>query len=376
VKRLLPIALGCAALLLAACRGEPEPEEPPGQPVTLSPVLAMDLVDRIEATGQLLAKEHAKIAAEVGGRITEVLIDEGARVEAGAEVMDIDPERRSLERDSARARVEEARENLREQEREHGRMRELYASKVASQTQLDQAETDLKLAKSRLLAAEAQLGVVERALRDATVTAPFSGLIARRTVSRGEFVAPGQELFELVSLDPIEVEFRVTEIDSGRVALGQTVGVRVSPFPDETFGATVTFVSPTIDTRTRTLRVKAQLENPEGRLRPGLFARVDLGISEREGVPMILEEAILQRADGAVVFRSDGDNRVERVVIETGVYHEGYVEVVRGLAPGDMIVSRGQARLVDGQLVAPRNPDGTLVGRPVPEVAEALESQR
>jgi membrane fusion protein (multidrug efflux system) len=160
------------------------------------------------------------------------------------------------------------------------------------------------------------------------------------------------------------------------VALGQTVDVRVAPFPDETFGASVTFVSPTIDTRTRTLRVKAQLENPEGRLRPGLFARVDLGISEREGVPMILEEAVLQRADGAVVFRANGKNRVERVVIETGMYHEGYVEVVKGLAPGDRIVSRGQARLFQGQQVVPRNPDGTLVGGPVAGMAEAPESQR
>ena len=223
MTRLLPIAVVCGALMLAACRGEPEPEEASGQPVTLNPVLAMDLVDRIEATGQLLAKERAQIAAEVGGRITEVLIDEGAWVEAGAGVLAIDPERRSLERDSARARMDEARESLREQEREYRRMRDLRASKVASQTRLDQAETDLKLGKSRLLAAEAQLGVVERALRDATVSAPFSGLIARRTVSRGEFVAPGQELFELVSLDPIEVEFHVTEVDSGRVALGQIV---------------------------------------------------------------------------------------------------------------------------------------------------------
>ncbi len=376
MTRLLAIAVVCGALMLAACRGEPEPEEASGQPVTLNPVLAMDLVDRIEATGQLLAKERAEIAAEVGGRITEVLIDEGAWVEAGAGVLAIDPERRSLERDSARARMDEARESLREQEREYRRMRDLRASKVASQTRLDQAETDLKLGKSRLLAAEAQLGVVERALRDATVSAPFSGLIARRTVSRGEFVAPGQELFELVSLDPIEVEFHVTEVDSGRVALGQIVGVRVAPFPDETFGASVTFVSPTIDTRTRTLRVKAQLDNPEGRLRPGLFARVDLGISAREGVPMILEEAILRRADGAVVFRANGENRVERLVIETGVYHDGYVEVVRGLVSGDMIVTRGQARLIEGQRVVPRNPDGTLVDRPMPDVAEAPESQR
>jgi membrane fusion protein (multidrug efflux system) len=376
MSRLLLLAFACGSVLLAACGGERESDEALGQPVTLSSVQAMDLVDRIEATGQLLAKEHASVAAEVGGRITEVLIDEGTRVEAGAEVMAIDPERRSLERDSARAQVEEARESLREQEREYGRMRDLRARKVASQTQLDQAETDFKLAKSRLLAAEARLGVLERALRDATVAAPFSGLIARRTVSRGEYVKAGQELFELVSLDPIEVEFHLTEIDSGLVALGQTVDLRVAPYPDETFGATVTFVSPTIDTRTRTLRVKAELENPEGRLRPGLFARVDLGITEREGVPMILEEAILQRADGAVVFRANGENRVERIVIETGVYHEGYVEVIEGLAPGDRIVSRGQARLVEGQLVVPRNPDGTLVRRSAPAASEAPESER
>jgi membrane fusion protein (multidrug efflux system) len=103
---------------------------------------------------------------------------------------------------------------------------------------------------------------------------------------------------------------------------------------------------------------------------------VDLGISAREGVPMILEEAILQRADGAVVFRANGGNRVERLVIETGVYHDGYVEVVNGLALGDLIVSRGQARLVAGQRVVPRHPDGTLVSQPLPAVAEAPESQR
>ena len=252
-------------------------------------------------------------------------------------------------------------------------MGDLRSRKVASQTQLDQAETDLKLARSRLLVAQADLGVTERAVRDATVTAPFAGLIARRFVSRGEFVIPGTTLFNLVALDPIEVEFHVTEVDSGRVAVGQSVEVRVAPFPDESFLATVSFVSPTIDTRTRTLRVKARLENPDGRLRPGLFARVDLGVSHREGVPMVLEEAILQRADGAVVFRFGAGNRVERVVIETGTHREGFVEVVKGLAAGDLVVSRGQARLTDGQIVVPRHPDGTLLGRRLPDVAEAPE---
>jgi membrane fusion protein (multidrug efflux system) len=249
-------------------------------------------------------------------------------------------------------------------------VRDLKEKTVASQQQLDQAETDHKLAQSRLAAAEAELGVLERALRDATVTAPFAGFVAKREVSRGEYVQPGQTLFELVALDPIEVEFRIPEVDLARVANDQIVAVRLTPFPDETFEAVVTFVAPTIDPETRTFRVKAELENPEGRLRPGLFARIDLGVANRAGVAMIPEDAVLQRADGNVVFRVGDDNRVERMVIETGEHRDGQVEVVRGPRPGDYVVSRGQAWLTDGQLVSPRNPDGTPATRALPAVAE------
>jgi membrane fusion protein (multidrug efflux system) len=369
--RLLGALIACLALGLAACGKQEAEEKLVGVPVTLQRVVAVDITDRIEATGQLLAKERAQIAAEVGGRVTEILIDEGGAAEQGAAVLTIDPERRTLERDSARARVTESHAALREQEREFQRIKELHERHVASQTQLDQAETQLELARSRRAAAEAELGMQTRALADAIVKVPFSGLIADRIVSRGEYVAPGQKLFELVSLDPIEVEFHLAEVDSSRVKVGNDVAVRVAPFPDETFSATVTIVSPTIDPRTRTLRVKAQMGNADGRLRPGLFARVDLGIAKRDGVPMIAEEAVLQRADGAVVFRAVAESRVERRVIEVGEHHDGMVEVVRGLAAGDLVVLRGQAALTDGQLVAPRNADGTSAGASIPDVAGA-----
>ena len=363
--------IGFLAFSLAACGGDDVAEAPEGVPVTLQRVAAVDITDRIEATGELLAKERAQIAAEVGGRITEILIDEGSAAEKGVAVLTIDPERRALERDSARARVTESNAALREQERDLERIQELHERGVASQAQLDQAETQLKLARSRRSAAEAELGMQARALADAIVKAPFSGLIADRLVSRGEYVTPGQKLFELVSLDPIEVEFHLAEVDSSRVKVGNDVGVRVAPFPEETFSATVTIVSPTIDSRTRTLRVKAQMANPDGKLRPGLFARVDLGIAKREGVPMIAEEAVLQRADGAVVFRAVAEDRVERRVIEIGAHHDGMVEVVKGLALGDLVVLRGQARLADGQRVSPRNADGTGGAAQTPDVAGA-----
>jgi membrane fusion protein (multidrug efflux system) len=194
--------------------------------------------------------------------------------------------------------------------------------------------------------------------------------VAERLVSPGEYVQPGQALFELVALDPIEVEFRLPEVDSGRVALGNSVAVRVAPWPDEEFDATVTFVAPTIDPRTRTLRVKATIRNEDGRLRPGLFARADLGVAMLEGVTLVPEEAVLHRADGAVVFLLEGD-RVKRQRVETGRYRGGMVVILGGMPPGTQVVTRGHTTLPDGVRVTVRHPDGTIV---TPAVAGAPEN--
>jgi membrane fusion protein (multidrug efflux system) len=348
----------CTAFLLAVLSGCGEKAEqrsvaPP--PVAVAVVEAQRVVDNIRETGELLAVNEASVAAEVAGRVTAILVTEGAAVEQGHIVFEIDRERRELELNNARARVEEARANVAQQEREARRLRQLHSSGTASQAELDRAETGLRLARSQLAAAQAALGLAERALRDASVAAPFSGFVARRHVSEGEFVTRGRELFELVSLDPIEIEFSLPERDSSRIAIGQKAEVRVAPFPDEVFTATVTVISPKIDPRSRTLRVKAAIANRDGRLRPGLFARADLGVSERAAVPMVPEGAVLQRADGSVVYRLDGANRVDRVLLTTGIFRDGYVEVLDGLQIGDVVVVRGQARLIDGAVVDVRD---------------------
>jgi len=367
----------CGSLLLAllmACGAGDEREELGAPPVMIANVEVRNLEDHIDATGELVAKEEAQIASEVSGRITEVLVDEGEAVEAEQVLLEIDPERRNLELAEARAGLAETGAALGEQERDYRRARTLHARGIASEADLDQAETALALARSRAESARARVGVAERAVRDASVRAPFAGLIARREVSRGEFVNVGQPLFELVALDPVEVEFHLAERDSSRVALGQEVRISVAPFPDETFHGVVTVVSPIIDARTRTLRVKAQIDNPEGRLRPGLFARADLGIAVREGILLVPEEAILLRSDGSVVFRRAEGNRVERVIVETGDHRGTQVEIVHGLAPGDQVVTRGQAGLVDRALVSPRNADGSPVSTAVSAAGDTAEN--
>jgi len=363
--RQLVVALVLGLVAQLAC-GRSEPTTAAAAVgVTVAPVTATDLDERIEATGELRAKDAARIAAEVAGRVTETPFEEGARVAAGEVVMRIDPERHALARDAARADLAQAEAALQEQERTLARMRELHAGRVASQERLDQAETATKLGRAKVEAARAQLSMAQKAHGDANVVAPFAGSIGRRLVSRGEFVQPGQPLFELVSLDPIEVELRLAEKDVARVRSGLPVDVRVAPYPDETFRATVTVIAPTVDAQSRTLRVRAELPNADGRLRPGLFARADLGVAHRPGVPVIPEEAVLQRADGAVVFRLAGADRAERVVIETGMHQAGTVEVVRGLSAGDRVVTRGHTALVDGSKVEIRNPDGALASEPV-----------
>jgi membrane fusion protein (multidrug efflux system) len=349
------------AVFALACGDEAPPAAVAAPPVLVGEVEAHRVEDRIEATGQLLARSQAAVAAQVGGQITEIARDEGAAVGEGELVIEIDPERRRLEAQSARAMLAQAEAQASEAERELARIEKLHAQGVAADAKLDQVRTALRSAASNRESLEAQLGMMERSLRDSSVRAPFAGLVARRHVSEGEFVSPGQKLFDLVALDPIEVEFHLPERDSSRVAIGAPVAVRVAPFPDEAFEATVTVVSPTIDAATRTLRVKASLANPDGRLRPGLFARADLGVAVREGVAMIPEEAVLQRADGPVAFLLVGADRVARRPLELGVIRGGLVEVRSGLAVGDRVVVRGQSDLVEGSLVSVRD----VAGEPV-----------
>jgi membrane fusion protein (multidrug efflux system) len=341
-----------AALALAiGCGGEVQAPGVQAPPVAIAPVRAVDLTESIRVSGELVARQRTQLSAEVAGRITRVALEEGDPVEVGTAIIEIDPERRELEVRTARAQAAQAQATLEKERRELARVRTLRDSAVASQSRLDAAETALALARSGAEAARARQGVAERALRDASVKAPFAGLLARRHVNVGEFVQPGTPLFDLVSLDPIDVVFRVSEVDSGRVHKGQKVSVAVAPYPDREFEAVVDVVSPTIDSDTRTLRVRATLANPDGMLRPGLFARADLGVALRRGVVLVPEESVLERADGSVVFTLGSEGRVERRRVRTGDFRSEGVEIIEGLAPGETVVVRGHTNLVDGAAV-------------------------
>jgi membrane fusion protein (multidrug efflux system) len=353
-RRIHPFVLAGAALL-AACGGNDAAQPLVATPVIVERAAVGDMEERIAGTGELAAPDRALIAAEVDGRITDVLVDEGARVDSGSVLLTIDPEKRRLDADSARAQARDAEAALEVATREYERAKALHDQGIASDSLLDLRGTELSRAQARRDSAAAARGVAEKQLRDASVRAPFAGLVAKREVSRGDYVRTGEALLEVVALDPIEVEFSVAERDSARVAPGQPVTVTVEPYPNEKFVGSVSAVSPVIDPRTRTMRVKARIPNVDGRLRPGLFARTDLGVAKRSGVVMVPAEAILQRADGEVLFTVGPDDRAKRVIVKTGAQRDGRVEIVEGVAPDAQVVIAGQAGLVEGAAVERKN---------------------
>lgn len=370
-------ALALALALAPLACGEADEQERALLPsVSAARVERVTLEEEIRASGDLEAKLHTEIAAEIEGRITGIAADEGAPVEAGAVVLEIDPERRELELAAARARLTQTIAQFAKERRQTERVRKLGEKDIASQQTLDEAEAALELARAELAASRAELGVAERAVADASVAAPFAGRVARRHVQLGEFVQPGKALFELVALDPLEVVFSLTELDTERVSPGQDVEIRVGAFPDRRFRGVVRFVAPTVDPATRTLRIKAEVANAEGLLRPGLFASVSLGVDQRDGVLMVPEEALVQRSDGALLFRIRPDERVEVVPVQTGASQAGRVEVRGEVAAGDLIVRRGHGGLADGaQVVVVEGPRASLAAKddPEPQPAEAAE---
>lgn len=369
-----PLALLLLAALLGAC-GEAEIEETNLLPsVSAARIEAIDLEPRIRASGDLNAKLHTTVSAEIQGRVTGITVEEGESVEEGAVVVELDPERRQLELVAARARQAQAQAQYGKERRQTERVRKLSTQNVASEQKLDEAEAALELARAQLAAARAEVGVLERAVADASVAAPFAGRVARRHVDLGEFVQPGKALFELVDLDPLEVVFSLTELDSERVGEGQEVTISVGAFPDRSFNGTVSFISPTVDPATRTLRIKAEVANDDGLLRPGLFARVSLGAKARTNVMMVPEEALIQRSDGALLFRIGADDRVEQVRVATGVSANGRVEVRGDVAVGDRIVRRGHGGLADGaEVVVVEGPRSSRAPRDVADTELAAE---
>lgn len=334
-----PLLFAAAVTLgLAACADGPEEGAagaggPPGGEMQL-PVEAITLAPQplqggLETVGSLRADESVVVSPEVAGRITRIHFREGGRVEAGAPMF-------SLDGDMARAALAEAQANLENSRRAAARGEQLIGEQLIARSNYDTLVAQQAVDRARVASAQT-------ALSKMTLRAPFSGQVGLRDVSVGDFVSVGQPLVTLVRIDPIEVDFSVPENQVAALRVGQGIQVNVDAFPGETFGGEVVAIDPVVDRDSRSIKLRASVANPDGKLRPGQFARLQLQQRGSGEALLVPEQALMQEGEERFVY-TVVDGKAHRVVVQTGTRVPGMVEIVSGLQPGDVVITAGQGK--------------------------------
>ncbi|MBL8660419.1 MAG: efflux RND transporter periplasmic adaptor subunit, partial [Rhodospirillales bacterium] len=196
----------------------------------------------------------------------------------------------------------------------------------------------------------AKVDLAEARLDKTRITAPFSGMIGLRRVSVGDYVSSGEDLVNLESIDPIKVDFRIAERHLSDLRAGQELELEVDAYPGRRFRGRVFAVDPQVDPGGRSIALRAEVPNPDGLLRPGLFSRIRLVLNVRDDAITVPEQAIIPVGEERYVF-TVVDGKAVKTKITLGQRGPGWVEVTRGLSAGDVVVTAGQLKIREGSAV-------------------------
>ncbi|RPI14319.1 MAG: efflux RND transporter periplasmic adaptor subunit [Lysobacterales bacterium] len=304
--------------------------------VVVAPVRAERLALEIEALGTARANESVEITAKVANPVTAVRFTEGQRVRRGEVLVELDGAQERAELAVAEAALVESR-------RQYERSRELYDTRVLSESQIEQIEATFKGNEARVAAARARLA-------DTVVRAPFDGRVGLRRVSVGSLISPGTVITTLDDTSIIKLDFSVPESYVSAVRPGLAIRARSVAFADTDFEGKVSSVDTRVDPSTRSVTVRAELPNPTGQLKPGMFLTVRLARGTVDAL-LVPEEALVpEQGDVYVYVVTDGT--ADKRLVRLGERRVGDVQVLEGLVAGDMVVTEGTQKLRPGVAVA------------------------
>jgi membrane fusion protein (multidrug efflux system) len=328
------LAAGLALLALSPAHAQ----QGDGRAITveMAEVAASELASSVRAVGTLEAEASAMLRAEVPGQILAVHFEEGQPLKKGSRLY-------SIEATVLEAEVNEARANAERSEAALQRAEELVAKRLISGTDYDTARANYNVDVARLRSSQARLSKT-------VIRAPFDGFVGLRRINVGDYATIGQELVDVVQLDPLRVAFSVPETLLPKVQPGQPVSISVDAYPDETFEGKIIAVAPEAEVQGHSLEVRASLPNKDLRLRPGLFVRVDVSLGVKPQAIVIPEQAIWPLGQNKIVYVVEDGKAMQRVV-RIGERQPGAVEITDGLAVGEIIVTAGQMKLFDGASV-------------------------
>jgi membrane fusion protein (multidrug efflux system) len=311
----------------------------PGGPVSVEvgKVEVTTLFDDAQAVGSLRSNQGVMLRPEVSGRVAALGFRDGERVRRGQLLVQLDDTLQQAQLKQAEAQASIARTNLQ-------RNRDLVAQNFVSQSAVDQSAAALEVAEAQVALSKAQLARMR-------IVAPFDGMAGIRNINLGDYVKDGADLVSIQDLSQVLVDFRLPERFIARVKTGQAVEVSLDALPGRRFTGRIDALDSVVDADGRSLLVRARLENPEGVLKSGLFARTRIVFATRENALVVPEEALVPQGGKQFLYKViDGPNGKvsQRLEARIGLRLPGKAEILDGLAPGDLVVTAGQARLARG----------------------------
>jgi RND family efflux transporter MFP subunit len=256
---------------------------PEGTPATGAPDTARANTDEsaqgtVNASGELVAPVTSEVAMRMPGRVGKVFVDEGERVRRGQPLLSLETEYLALELKRADADVARAKAMAADAERDFHRKEELIAKGSVARAAYDRSQSGYEAAKAGVQSAEADRDLARQKMADAVLHSPITGVVAERRTAVGERLGDNTVAFVLVQTSPLKLRFQLPERYLARVRRGQAVRATIDPYPGETFTGRVTVVGGVVDPATRTVAVETEFANSDGRLSPGLFARVEIDL--------------------------------------------------------------------------------------------------
>ncbi len=361
------VAAACAALLLVSCEGEQVQQvAEQAVPVDVFTVTLVDVPVVSRLTGRANSTRRAEVRPQVSGVIQKRLFTEGASIEEGTQLYQIDPAIYQAQLDSAKASLSSAKANLHTAELRANRYRALLAQKAVSQQDYDDANATYLQASAAVEQAEAEVQTAEINLAYTKVYAPISGRISRSNVTEGALVSAQQTdpMTTIQQLDPIYVDLGQSVEDHlqmrNAMAAGKfrmvdgkaTVNIFYSNGEEYPYQGTLEFSEVTVDESTGMVNLRALVPNPDHLLLPGMFLRGDINEGSIPDATVVDQNAVLREAAGiSYVYVVDEQNRIQRRNVEIGTSYLNYFVVSSGLKAGEQVAVSNLQKIRTGSLV-------------------------
>ncbi len=305
-------------------------------PVEVAAITTGDVAAFFTGTATIGAEEETGVVAKVGGVVKEILVEEGQNVNEGDILAKLDDEKISVQLAQARANLDKLKSN-------YERSIDLHKQSLISTEIFQQSKYEYESQK-------AGYDLAELELKYTSIRTPIRGVVAERLIKVGNMVLPNQSVFHVAGLNPLIAILHVPERQLGKLRVGLSTQLSIDAMGNELVTGRIKRISPVIDPATGTVKITIEVRDPSVRLRPGMFARVQIIYDVHENVLKAPKDAIISedRENAVFVVR---DSLAYRQVVETGYVNTTHVEVLAGLKPGDMVVTTGKSSLKDSTKV-------------------------